>query len=372
MGSFQPDSSHRARFAWGHWLVGIVLLSWSGPATAQAPPREPEPPTPSAGALPPAPRDAPAAPEPDAEPIDPELRAQYTALVTEAITEFDARRWAEARALFLRAHELRPSARTLRTLGMTSFELSDYPRAINELSQALSDPRRPLDEEQRSQVASLLERAKRFVGRYQVESVPSDALLWVDGVPYTRAAGEYLQLSVGSHQITARAPGYLELNRRIKVQGGEEQPLTLALNEQAPPAPPPVQPEAPLAQLAPGPTAPEDDVAQSPLAGRVWTWMAAGTGVAFGAASTVLWLSSDRKYERLKKRCAPHCTKEDEDPETNERDIEKLQTAHQITLGLAIAAGAGAVALFFVEGDDGEQEASVGFGPTSVEFTTHF
>src|SRR6185436_3881290 len=87
---------------------------------------------------------------PDAPPES--VQAQYRDVVARAVAEFDGGRWAEARSLFLQAHALWPSARTLRTLGMTSFELRNYARALEELETSLRDERRPLPDDQRRQV----------------------------------------------------------------------------------------------------------------------------------------------------------------------------------------------------------------------------
>src|SRR4051794_41142067 len=92
-----------------------------------------------------------------AEP-SPQVQREYHALAARAVAAFDAGHFAEARALFLRAHELWPSARTLRTLGMTAFDLQMYPEALRELQAALADQRRPLDAAQRTQVAELIKR----------------------------------------------------------------------------------------------------------------------------------------------------------------------------------------------------------------------
>src|SRR4051812_11159906 len=58
---------------------------------------------------------------------------QYRGLLNEAVSEYDARRYEEARALFRRAHELSPNARTLRGIGMASFELREYVEALRAL-----------------------------------------------------------------------------------------------------------------------------------------------------------------------------------------------------------------------------------------------
>lgn len=89
-----------------------------------------------------------------------QVQSEYKEVAGRAIREFEAENFVEARRLFERAHELWPSARTLRTLGMTAFDLKRYPEALSELQAALEDPRRPLVEPQREQVKALLERTR--------------------------------------------------------------------------------------------------------------------------------------------------------------------------------------------------------------------
>src|SRR6188508_389327 len=71
--------------------------------------------------------------------------AAYRASVDEAVAEFSAGHWEEARTLFKRAHERQPNARTLRGMGMAAFEMRMYVTAIRELEAALRDARKPLD-----------------------------------------------------------------------------------------------------------------------------------------------------------------------------------------------------------------------------------
>src|SRR3954470_14714051 len=66
--------------------------------------------------------------------------AGYDDLIKRAVVEFDNSHWAEARALFGRAHELAPNARTFRGLGITAFELRRYVDATRELEASLNDP----------------------------------------------------------------------------------------------------------------------------------------------------------------------------------------------------------------------------------------
>src|SRR3954451_3776514 len=52
--------------------------------------------------------------------------SEYDGFIAQALQAYDAGRFAEARSSFRRAHEIAPTARTLRTIGMCSFNLGDY------------------------------------------------------------------------------------------------------------------------------------------------------------------------------------------------------------------------------------------------------
>ncbi|MBX7191822.1 MAG: hypothetical protein K1X94_07180 [Sandaracinaceae bacterium] len=163
------------------------------------------------------------APPPPAERAEP---PEYAALIDGALTEFQAGRWTEARALFERAHASFPNARTQRGIGMASFEMGDYGAAIAALEAALASEVRPLTEEQRTQVGALLERARALVGRFVVPPAASDVRLSVDGV-VTRpdgawpAAQGHVLLSVGTHEIVLRDGDGRTARTRIVVHGGE-------------------------------------------------------------------------------------------------------------------------------------------------------
>jgi hypothetical protein len=155
--------------------------------------------------------------------------AQYRALLEEAVSEYDARRYEEARALFRRAHDISPNSRTLRGIGMASFELREYVEALRSLEGALADKRRPLTPTQRQQVDSLLERTRAFVGRFFVKAQPKETVVRVDGAPSVLESDGSLLLSFGRHSLTAEASGSVSESREINVIGGERQELTFQL-----------------------------------------------------------------------------------------------------------------------------------------------
>ena len=295
-----------------------------------------------------------------------EVQAQYRQVAEQAVAEFNAGHWSEARALFLRGHQLWPSARSLRSLGMTSFELRAYARALTELQAALEDPRRPLPEDQRAQVAALVDKTRAFVGRYRVIVSPADAELRIDGAMAAVATDGTVVLDVGRHDVSAAAPGYLRLQRSLDVQGQEDTTLELTLQ--------PTAPELRAAEPAPAADKPPHEAARDMHAAheaggsaRTWTWISAGTAAALGIASTALWLKSSAEFKRIKSRCDVEVCIEGE---TDESAFTVPQTAHHITLALALTAGVGAVVLYFVEpGSEVPQSAglSVGLGSLSMQ-----
>src|SRR5215510_11512113 len=79
--------------------------------------------------------------------------SEFDSLIGEAVREFAAENFVEARSLFERAHALEPNARTLRALGLCAFELKQYTQAASELDAALKDLRKPLTPELTESVA---------------------------------------------------------------------------------------------------------------------------------------------------------------------------------------------------------------------------
>ena len=161
-------------------------------------------------------------------------------LIGDAVAEYDAGHFQEARALFRQAHEKQPTARTLRGIGMCSFELRDYVEATRALAASLREQRRPLTSEQKRHAEALLARANTFVGRFTVKVKPEGASLFVDGHPADLEPDGVLLLAFGRHQLSLRCPSCspAEKDEDVDVSGGEKKDIELALAP-APPTPPP-------------------------------------------------------------------------------------------------------------------------------------
>jgi len=226
----------------------------------------------------------------------------YREAIDEAIAEYAAGRYPEARALFMRAHTLQPSARTLRGLGMAEFELRNYVEAARMLQQALSSQERTLDGDLRTATQALLTRAQGFVGRYALVLTPPSLKLSINNVPARLEPDGTLMLSIGDHALRAEADGYLPVSHTLRVNGGENTTLNISLERApapvavAPVATPPAQPPPP-AVTPTSPTQPRDDESSSVLASP-WFWtVAAVVVVGAGVGVTLLVLSEDAGVE---------------------------------------------------------------------------
>ena len=216
----------------------------------------------------------------------------YDQLVDSGVAEFASGHWAEARLLFERAHVLRPSARTLRALGMSDFNLHSYARALYELEAALASGEQPLDASMRSQVELLVRRATPLVGRFSITHTPASGSLSADGRAPVRDLQGRLLLDIGQHTLALRATGHAPLQRTLEVHGGED--ATLALH---------ALPLAADARAA-APTAPA--AAPTRPAGRrrrVRVVSLAAASLASGAGGLISWLRAARRFDDLAADC---------------------------------------------------------------------
>lgn len=157
----------------------------------------------------------------------------YSELVAEAVREFDLGHYSEARSLFERAHAILPNARTLRGIGMTCFEMRDYPHAWIAFREALANPERPLTSAQRNEVESLLTRTEVFLGRVRLVSAPPDTRIVVDGGDPV-LDGDTVVLAAGTHELQLTRPDGTRGTHVVEVIAGRTRELDV--HEAAAPA----------------------------------------------------------------------------------------------------------------------------------------
>jgi len=304
---------------------------------------------------------------------DAKREAEYQELINYALEEYDRGSWEESAALFHRAHELAPSARTLRGLGLATYEARRYAESVRHLRAALTDKRRPLTDKQREEVEHTLERARLFVGHLFIDLSPKDAQLLINGrVTEPEPEGSYM-VDSGFIDMEASAPGYVSASKRVRIAGGEQQRISLRLVSASPP--PEAHVERPAPTLLPEPTpmisaAPARSTSES-SALTPWKWVAgAGAVLALGTGGTLLAMQKAQApaYERECNQAAvpsPDCD------ERHTRLRETLWYGSIIGLSLGGALTALTVTLFVLDANsstknDSQVRMMCGGGPLGL------
>jgi tetratricopeptide (TPR) repeat protein len=249
----------------GLWFLVSVLLALHAPRSARA----------EAAATPQAVSDM---------ALQSDEPAGYRERIDEALREFSVQNYEEARSLFLQAHQLSPSARTLRALGLCEYELRNYGESIKYLEGALASRVKPLNETMRRDGERMIARSRSFVARVSVELLPAGARLMVDGVK-VEAPDEPLWLSMGEHTLDASAPGFVSEKRKLNVKGGEEQKLSFILMAGAG--------HSADADASDSKAPSEKRWYKSP-----WLWVSLGVVVAGAGVATAVMLTRDNDSDR--------------------------------------------------------------------------
>jgi hypothetical protein len=210
----------------------------------------------------------------------------YDTAIRDAVVDHDAGRFAEARAQFLRAHQIFPNARTLRGLGMVEFELRNYPACVRYLEAALACNVRPLEKELASESERLLARARAYVGEVKLHIRPENAVIDLDGSAVARAPEAALLLGIGTHELRVHASNHVTDVRSVSIVGGDQPTLDISLTRESLLAAT-TTPAAPAAPLAP-------HTEHRPLLKQWWLWTIVGAVVAAGVTTSVLLATRDR------------------------------------------------------------------------------
>ena len=255
-------------------------------------------------------------------PVDAADDPAYRKAIKEGLAEYDALHFEEARSLFRRAHEISPSARTFRGMGMTSFELRDYVSAVRNLSAALRDQRRPLSAEQRRRAQDLFDRSRAFVDVCTLKVSPRNARVIVDGhAPEFEPDGTLL-FGFGLHTVEVSAQAMEIRSLALNVRGGERRELSVKL--------------APASAAGAGSA---DATVSTPLAvpwsngaAAAWLWSSAGAALLAGGSGIYWYMQNSQLNSCHNPTNGYRCTNES-----------ALKTQRNIALGLTVGTGAAAL-----------------------------
>lgn len=304
----------------------------------------------------------------------------YRQTVRNALIEVREKNWLEAKALFERAHAMYPNARTLRGLGIVAFSARDYLDAIGYLTAAIEHPVRPMTDKQRKGVEDMLGRSRAFIGYLKIDTNPTEADFLIDGetVSPEQESGK-LPLNPGEHQLVVRADGRREATRTFKVEGGKTVTLTIQLEPLRQAVRKEVErehaAEVAAARAAEEPQGTAGEGGELLRMPGLWTWVAAGGAVAFGAASGLAYWSAVGEARDLEGQCErERCDPARRSELISEASIGTKETVATVGLVLSVAAMAGAGVLYVLEGEGLESEAPLALtaSPGHVGIRGHF
>jgi hypothetical protein len=154
--------------------------------------------------------------------------------------------FAAARAEFEAAYQAEPKARPLLEVAACEKAMFRYPQAIAALERALRDHAATLDEAERKGAEGSLAELRALLGFVQVELVPRDAMLRIDGEDQPRGALQRtIPLAPGAHRLEARLDGYWPAAQTITLAAGDQAAIKLRLVTTSAPPPLSTTPEPP-------------------------------------------------------------------------------------------------------------------------------
>lgn len=249
----------------------------------------------------------------------------YQTTVRQAIQELSAGNPADARELFRKAHALQPSARTLRGIALTSFEIQDFAETRRAASASLESEVNPLTPAMQAEMNELIDRTASELAYIEFEVEQAGVMLFVDGKELEQTTSPHY-VNPGEYRVEAELPGYQPYQATLQLGAGDTEQLRIALE--------PVVPEA-VAQEKRG------------LNGAHWASIAVGgAAVALGVTALGTGIRSRGIENSLDAECPSNRCEFDPSDQANKG--RRLALTSTITSFTALAAAGLGVGLWFV------------------------
>jgi tetratricopeptide (TPR) repeat protein len=286
---------------------------------------------------------------------------------------YNQARYREAIAAFEAAYKAKPHGVLHYNIAQCHEKLGDIPAALRSYHEYLREVPDADDKENVLKAMSNLEARLAATGVQQllVYSDPAEAEVWVDGQSRGRTPFSTV-LPHGTHTVSLVKTGYKTVTREVVLAPDRSLELSLTLVKGAsavPLPPPPALPAAPPAAAtspAPGASplaatppaagkvaappvpispAPPEPVKRELKKGKLWTWIAGGVAVAAAGAGAYYGMKAQQASDDLRSGSyvQPKVDALQQDAKTAQRNANVLY-------GVAGAAAAAGVTLFFIEG----------------------
>lgn len=273
---------------------------------------------------------------------------------------YQQRQWRTAIAEFEAAYRLKPHGAIHFNVARCREQLQEWPGALRSYTDYL---REVPDARDRAAVRATIGRLEARLAAAGVQALlvytdPPGAEVRIDGRP-RGTTPFHLTLPPGPYALALALEGYAPVEQAVEVGASASRVVEVVLRPAAAPAPapsaaatrgtaaPPPSAAARPDLSAPAPAAPlplTPAPQARPARHRVYTWVAAGAAAAALTAGVLYGQSAQRKRDALVDG-TPH-----DDAAALARDARSKARTANVLYGIAGAAGAAGVTLFFVEG----------------------
>jgi hypothetical protein len=273
-----------------------------------------------------------------------------------------------ARVELRRAYDLAPNYRLLYNLGQVEFELHDYPAALADFQQFLTEGGAAVPPERRAQVEQDLEKLRARVATVDIVVDVANADVLVDDVSAgTSPLAKPLVVSAGRRSLVVTRSGFVPVKRVLEVAGGDKTRFDIHLSEivaaspsidsrsGAAPEPPPVV----VSREAPSPGVP---------------WFGWGlTAILAGGAATSGLLALDASHTLEQERGSLGVTRS-----TLDRQQKRVETLAIVADGMTGAAVIAASLSFYftlarpAPREEGKASVKVAASPSGVSLVGAF
>lgn len=252
-----------------------------------------------------------------------DVRTKSNLAFEQGVKTFQAGRISEALSYFRESYNLLPRAAPLYNIAQCELGLDHPIEALDALRMyAASGGTSPVNE--------FFREAEQKIAKLRLKIEPPDALVRIDGKEAEKGASEW-RLNPGVHTLEIQAPGYTPLSKRLDLERGSSQELSLALE--------PIVTPAASSSAEPVSSAPAAPIAPAKRQRSGAFWGATTVSAALLLTGTVTGVIALRNASIYNSQAPGH-----KDASLRSSG-ETLRVVADVSFGLAILSGVGAYLL---------------------------
>ena len=302
-----------------------------------------------------------------AEPADEPDRARE--FYRSGIELFENGEHSRAADAFREAYNLRPSWKIFFNIGQAEAAAGRFGMAIEAFEQYLVEGRDDVPADRKDYVLKEIQRLRVLVCTVEIKA-PSGSIIMVDNVERgTLPSLSRVKVAAGNRHIQAVLDGETIMDRVIRLSGGDQIQLAAGMPAKEEPATEQEETETETE------SEPEEEAEPGESGELLYTWVALGIGSAAAVTAGILGGVAMSKSSDVRDKCPDNVCPPGMQDDIDE--VENLNIATDVMIGVAGAGLAAALILYFVEeasseDKEGEDTAGLMFNGTGIGIEGRF